>query len=242
MTSIGPHRKLRTADQGCRRQAAHIRSLSAQLQSSRKAYLSTARTPVSRLSSARHLTDAQRDALDAETKAIIRSTLSLIDRLESAEKIRVQTEARLFKKKHSTLRSIWEDEGVREADAAAMNIVTAHREGILWFLKNRLEKASEEQRGRQEIRLNRQIEREKSLLHNVPLRAPKRVTAAVPTSEFGSSQVAVEEEADRQAIQAFSPDQLRIFEKENDGMLKHYEDTLEQVRCVSLRLIEQISS
>jgi len=34
-----------------------------------------------------------------------------------------------------------------------MKMLAAHRESVVWFLKNRLEKASEEQRKRQEIRL-----------------------------------------------------------------------------------------
>ena len=184
-------------------------------------------------SSSCYLTDAQRDALDAETKSIIRSTLSLITRLESAEKIRVQTEARLFKQKHSSLKAIWADESVREAEAAAMNIVTAHREGIVWFLKNRLEQASEEQRERQEIRLNRQIERGKSLLHMVPgMKAGLASGGVAQKAGATVGKIAVEEEEERQAMAALSPDQLRIFEKENDGMMKHYEDTLEQVRYV----------
>jgi len=105
-----------------------------------------------------------------------------------------------------------------------MRMLTAHREGVLWFLKNRLEKASEEQRERQEIRLQRQIERGKSLLH----KAPVSVGVVPPASR--SVVMQVEEEETRKAVEGLSPDQLRIFEKENEGMLKHYEDTLEQVR------------
>jgi syntaxin 18 len=204
-------------------QATHIASLLRHLQTTRQSYLSAARAPVSRLptGTTTYLTDTQRDALDAETKTIIRSTLSLISRLESAEKVRVQTEARIFQKKHSSLKSLWEDEGAREREEAAMKMVTAHRESVIWFLKNRLEKASEEQRDRQEIRLQRQIERGKSLLHKAP--TGMKVT--------DTARAALEEE-ERKEVEALSPDQLRIFEKENEGMLKHYEDTLEQVRYV----------
>ena len=235
-----PRRKLRQLTGNVPRQATHISSLSAQLQSSRKAYLSTARAPVSRLhlaASSPHLTDAQRDALDADTKSIIRSTLSLITRLESAETIRVQAEAQIFKKKHSTLRSIWEDEALRDADAEAIKIVTAHREGIIWYLKNRLEKASEDQRERQEIRLNRQIERGKSLLYKAAPALPNRGMA----SSIATAKVAVDDEDERQSFEALSPDQLRIFEKENDGMLKHYGDALEQVRCVFTNAVLRIA-
>jgi syntaxin 18 len=210
-------------------QAAHTASLRQHLQDTRQSYLSTARPPVSRTSTSTttaYLTDVQRDALDAQTKTIIRSTLSLISRLESAEKVRVQTEARIFHKKHSSLKSLWEDESAREREEAAMKMVAAHRESVIWFLKNRLEKASEEQRDRQEIRLQRQIERGKSLLHKAP---SVKMGAAMVSS------AAQLEEEERKEVEALSPDQLRIFEKENEGMLKHYEDTLEQVRYVSSR-------
>jgi syntaxin 18 len=50
-----------------------------------------------------------------------------------------------------------------------MEMLAAHRESVVWFLKDRLEKTSEEQRERQEIRLQRQIERGKSLLHKAPV-------------------------------------------------------------------------
>jgi len=200
-------------------QATHISSLLSHLQTSRQSYLSTSRSP-----SSNNLTDAQRDALDAETKAIIRSTLALISRLESAEEVRVQTEARLFRQRHLTLKSLFEDESAKEREEAGMRVVTLHREGVVWFLKNRLEKASEEQRERQEIRLQRQIERGKSLLHKTPV----SVGAVPPASR--SVVLQEEEEETRRAVEGLSPDQLRIFEKENEGMLKHYEDTLEQVR------------
>lgn len=136
----------------------------------------------------------------------------------------MQTEARLFRQRHSTLKSLFEDESAKEREETGMRMLTAHREGVLWFLKNRLEKASEEQRERQEIRLQRQIERGKSLLH----KAPVSVGVVPPASR--SVVMQVEEEETRKAVEGLSPDQLRIFEKENEGMLKHYEDTLEQVR------------
>jgi len=134
----------------------------------------------------------------------------------------------VFRKKHSSLKSLWEDENARDTEEAGMKMLMAHRESVIWFLKNRLEKASEEQRERQEIRLQRQIERGKSLLHKAPVGA-RGVTG------FGVGMTATkvaleEEEEERKAVEGLSPDQLRIFEKENEGMLKHYEETLEQVR------------
>lgn len=221
-------------------QATHTASLLAHLQATRKAYLSTARPPVvtaaGRQSSGVYLTDTQRDALDAETKRIIRSTLSLITRLESAEKIRVQTATRVFRKKHSSLlKSLWEDDDDRTNGDVAMKMLAAHREGVIWFLKNRLERASEEQRERQDIRLQRQIERGKSLLYKAPVGGTvpgfSGSNSAVVVAAGATGAMGEEEKEERRAVEGLSPDQLRIFEKENEGMLTHFEDALHQVRC-----------
>ena len=42
----------------------------------------------------------------------------------------------------------------------------------------------------------------------------------------------MEEEDKRQIEQQLTPEQLQLFAKENQDMLKHYEDTLDQVRYV----------
>ena len=103
-----------------------------------------------------YLTDAQRDALGAETKSTVRSTLSLITRLEPAEKICVQAAVRVFRKKHSSLlKSVWAVTTAkvpRQRGEVAIKMLAVHREGMIWFLKNRLERASEEQREEQRER------------------------------------------------------------------------------------------
>ena len=67
-----------------------------------------------------YLTDAQRDAFGAETKSIVRSTLSLITRLEPAEKICVQAAVRVFRKKNSSLlKSVWAGDDDGEGAKAA---------------------------------------------------------------------------------------------------------------------------
>ena len=43
----------------------------------------------------------------------------------------------------------------------------------------------------------------------------------------------MDEEDRRQIEQQLSPEQLQLFARENQDMLKHYEDTLDQVRYVN---------
>ncbi len=49
----------------------------------------------------------------------------------------------------------------------------------------------------------------------------------------GKAAAAMEEEDKRQIEQQLTPEQLQLFAKENQDMLKHYEDTLDQVRYVN---------
>ena len=52
-----------------------------------------------------------------------------------------------------------------------------------------------------------------------------------------------EDESRREIEQRLSPEQLQLFAKENQDMLKQYEDTLDQVRSVlSIRFFLVISS
>ena len=59
----------------------------------------------------------------------------------------------------------------------------------------------------------------------------------------GKSAGTGEDESRREIEQQLSPEQLQLFAKENQDMLKQYEDTLDQVRSVlSIRFFLVISS
>lgn len=59
----------------------------------------------------------------------------------------------------------------------------------------------------------------------------------------GESAGTGEDESRREIEQRLSPEQLQLFAKENQDMLKQYEDTLDQVRSVlSIRFFLVISS
>ncbi|PWW77677.1 hypothetical protein C7212DRAFT_362522 [Tuber magnatum] len=239
---------------------SHISSLTNYLLSIRQAYLSTtsgrpnpsrvtASTPTSLLARRNQpapLTDAQRDAIDAETKGVIQELLTVISRLESTERVRVQTEEALLRKHYSSgLRGIFRDETEeRERGEEKLKTLSVHREGVLWLLKTRLEKASELQRGQQEIRLQRQVERGKSILYKAP-------TGILPSNHTGLStastsksvppvgrSVWLEDEERKNIENILTEEQLQLFEKENGDLMKHYEDTLDQVRSAEKSLTE----
>ena len=102
--------------------------------------------------------------------------------------------------------------------------------------------------GMMQTRLDREIEKSKSMLYKT-----KGTSVVIGGDiDFGStngsgngeawsgggaysssSRAAMADDTDRKKIeQQLSPEQLQLFEQENNDMLKRYEDTLDQVRYV----------
>lgn len=161
---------------------------------------------------------------------MIRELLSIISRLESTEKVRAQTADALLRRRFTTgLRALFRDESVeREYEEGKLLTLKQYREGVLWFLKTKLEKASEVQRGQQEIRLQRQVEKGKSMLNKAP---PQLASSGTSMSESGGGRnVALMEEEKKHIEEQLTTEQLQLFEKENGELMKHYEDALDQVR------------
>lgn len=91
-----------------------------------------------------------------------------------------------------------------------------------------------------EIRLRREMEKNKSILHKVG--APSNLQSAVlGAGASANGKAARSALAAQQDEKASGPDpiqlteeQIQLFEEENRDMLKHYENTLDQVRCVPM--------
>lgn len=138
-----------------------------------------------------------------------------------------------------------------EVEEARQNTIKMHRESVLWYLRRKLEEAGEVQRAMMEVRLEREMERSKSMLYKTrgnmgingssnllggegPAMGGRDRYADGTMGEGGGSKAAKAarmEEADRRAIEAqLSPEQLQLFAQENNEMLKMYEDQLDQIR------------
>ncbi|KAF3923055.1 hypothetical protein ABW20_dc0105047 [Dactylellina cionopaga] len=226
------------------------------LLSIRQAYLSTARAPrhTSSLSqqqqqqqNRRYFTDKERDEIDFEAKTMIQQYMQVISNLEGAEKTRVMLEKKAREKNLSLVKLFRDLRRGDEPDVEVekSNWVALHREGVLWLLKNRLEKLSEIQREQQETRVMRAVEKNKSILENVAfnrsqglemgssaIQASKAAQMQAQAKAYKRSQAAaaLEEEDGKDIEQVLSADQLQIFAKENQDMMKYYEDTLDQIR------------
>lgn len=133
----------------------------------------------------------------------------------------------------------------QRVEEARRETFAVHRDSVLWYLGKRLEGVGEVQRGMMERRLEREVERGRSVLYKVKgnVGAGDGVgmsgggggegmngRAGEGKSAFRGGGEVGEDESRRDIEQQLSPEQLQLFARENQDMLKQYEDTLDQVR------------
>jgi syntaxin 18 len=199
-----------------------------------------------------YFTDAQRDQIDAESKQLLRGLNGAIHNLSDAETLRQNTESTLSRRKfgQNGLGALgrWAAGGIgpekskdEELEEARANGVKAHRESVLWYLRRKLEACGEVQRAMMETRLTREVEKSKSILYKT--RGPNGAIQESTTFPRGSESInprkykdarglQMDDQEEKNIEQLLSPEQLQLFAQENQDMLKHYEDTLDQVRYV----------
>lgn len=213
-----------------------------------------------------YLTDADRNVIDREAKDMLRALNGRIQVLEADEANRQAAAASVINQKHARgLRALtgWAAGGGLGGDAAAAKSpehaaaieaekqTMEHRGGIILYLKHRLQAAVELQRMMMETRLAREMEKNRSVL------AKARGTRDLPPSlakEFGfdhpgqaaattsASSVPLDEEESRQRQQNqdldLTDEQVQMFERDNQDMLKHYNSATEKVKTVEKSLVE----
>ncbi|KAJ9630555.1 hypothetical protein H2203_001078 [Taxawa tesnikishii (nom. ined.)] len=218
---------------------ARIVDLYKYLRAIRPSYLSTAPPPRNRRQSNtqkqgsqeaahRHLTDNERAAIDAEAKTVLRQLHSAVSRLAQTEQIRKETASHIALRKRAktglSALGRWAAGGAvtaksveEEANEAKEQAVSLHRESVIWYLQRQLERAGNLQSGMMEVRISREIEKSKSVLY-------KSRVGNVPY--------------EKEPAELSMPDGMQLFAQENQEMLKHYEDTLDQVRTTEKSLLE----
>lgn len=121
--------------------------------------------------------------------------------------------------------------------------ISTHRDSVLWLLRHHLQECVKTQQDMMEIRLMRDMEKNRSMLakargqgvvsmHN----AASLIEPPGSTSEWrnGSSQALPRDQAPSyDAANDLTPEQIQMFERDNQDMLKLYESTLDQVRYVN---------
>jgi syntaxin 18 len=245
----------------------HIASLQTYLLLIRPAYLSTSlphrrghppaskqRLPNGLPQEPTYLDNPARDAIDTSSKQVLRDLNASVRQLAEAENIRRTSQAKVLENKYSKgVLGRWAagasggDKSPEQAvEEGRRSLFDMHRDSVMWYLGRKLEEVGEVQRAMMERRLERELEKGRSVLYKVrgSAVATENGTAGGMNghaAEGGSRRgykggkgLPMEDESRRQIEQQLSPEQLQLFARENQDMLKQYEDTLDQVRYVYL--------
>lgn len=194
------------------------------------------------------LTDREREDVDANAKQMIRELNASIRAIDDAEQLRRETAAAIVRKTYgSALGALgsWASGGVvtttkKSAEQAAAEGMAQqtemHRDSVLWFLRQRLEKCCRTQQDMMETRLTRELEKSRGFL-------------AAPASDFADFSCAMRSTASKEVEhgssstswsagdathgagnEGLTDDQMQMFEEGNQDMMKHYESTLAKVQ------------
>ncbi|KAJ9148938.1 Snare-complex protein syntaxin-18 N-terminus-domain-containing protein [Pleurostoma richardsiae] len=262
-----------------------ITSLHTQLLSLRQAYLSTAAPRKTHLNTRKaaqpsgpqqhptYLTDRDREEIDAQAKSMLRELNASIRILDHEEAQRKAAAKAAIRQKYGrgigAALGSWAAGGGgvgggKSAEHAAAEDgelqVEAHRESVLWFLRQRLQDAVATQQGMMEARLTREMEKSQSVLAkargtHVPaggmsssftefgegsaVAPPPQVPGGASGFSTGAHGALPEEGAARTGGYGdLTAEQLQMFEKDNQDMLKYYESTLDKVRTAEKSLVE----
>ncbi|KAK3943258.1 hypothetical protein QBC46DRAFT_44008 [Diplogelasinospora grovesii] len=253
--------------------SALIARLHTELRNVRQPYLSTAaprktlhlRAPST--SQSVYLTDRDREEIDANAKMTLRDLNASIRALEDAEQLRQNTETALMQKKYSRglgALGSWAAGGgalglkkssEQVAAEAAARQLGAHRESVIWFLRQRLQETAKTQQRMMEKRLTREMEKNRSVLAkarggDMGMGYGRGGTGDSSTGRSLEGSLAsggpypnlqLEEEERRRPLpddNNLTDEQRQLFEKGNQDMLKHFESTLDKVRTAEKSLVE----
>ncbi|KAF2019298.1 syntaxin [Aaosphaeria arxii CBS 175.79] len=246
---------------------ARIVELHTYLRGIRQSYLSTAHPPrrkqVSRSlngsaaagvdKDTKYLTDAQRQQIDADAKDLLRDINYAVKNLSDAEQVRQETQKRIANKKRAgpgfSFVGRWAAGGAVTAkspeellEEAKAKTLQVHRESIIWYLQRQMEECGRFQSSMMEIRLKREVEKSKSVLYKARGTMPS--SSNFQDLDGGSEKdyrgtTTYQQDTESKAVEAqLDPEQLQLFAQENQDMLKHYEDSLDQVRQTEKSLVE----
>jgi syntaxin 18 len=205
------------------------------------------------------LTDQDREKIDVETRYLLTTISSAVRQLSETAKLSSDLDASLAQQRRSKkglgLLGRWAAGGGVESkspeeleEEAAFETIKMHRDGVIWYLQRRLEIAAEKQRSMTEIRVQREVEKHRSILYKA-----KGLDDGIGVSSGGygsggeswnastSSSVGVDmdrEEYERQQRQAMetmlTPEQVQMFEREQQDMVKQFNENLQKIRLAFL--------
>ncbi|KAI9597485.1 hypothetical protein BDF19DRAFT_435239 [Syncephalis fuscata] len=229
--------------------ADHIESLEQLLITSRRGYLARA-TQLgsgggrSQIGGAMAMTEAERDEIDQQAKGIIRGCADRISRLEQAVKDAAPSMGvTLARQLLSTMGGAVD---ATMTEAAYEQQIRAHRGAVTWWLNKRLVDVSSLQREQQELRLRREIERQRSSLRtqsqwstsNTNNNNNNNNKTTDATTDSASSPSLFEDERMVEKTLDLTPEQQQLLEDENRELAQSLESTLNQVKEAERAILE----
>ncbi|CAK7225149.1 hypothetical protein SBRCBS47491_005793 [Sporothrix bragantina] len=210
------------------------------------------------------LTDAQREDIDANAKRLLRDVNAAIRGLAEAETLHQETQQALIRKKYAgpSFRFVGLSASPKSAEQTAaeeaQTQVAAHHESVLWYLRQGLQACGKAQQTMMEARLARMVVETTaaSQQHALLAGTSSHPGAAASPASFASRRAsggaaaaaAMEEEQQGKSIEGgggsggggseLTAEQIQLFERGNQDMIKHYETTLDKVRAAEQSLIE----
>jgi syntaxin 18 len=243
-----------------------ISSLLTYLRAIRRPYLSYAPPPRRSQQQRRsteqvpdYLDDEQREDIDAQTSQFLREINGNITDLTSAVSIHHDTATKVLEKKYGKPSGLlWRWAGGTDADADAgkseqqlddegrLKTLKSFRDGVLWYLNNRLNRVVITQQEMVGIRLDRERERQKSILYDA---RNKDVRLSIYETDYGDVDLRGHDTFpdngynptldDQQTEgQELSPEQMQLFERENHELFDHLNSQLDKVQQAEKSLIE----
>lgn len=233
----------------------NISSLLSYMRKIRQPYLSTA-PPPRRItsSSSTYLTDRDRENIDSSTGQLLRELNANITNLTQAADLHASTAtARLERKYGKPSGFLWKwaagegnapDAGKSEEqldEEGRAQTSKNFRDGVLWYLTNELSQAATRRQQMVEIRLEREQEKERSVLYKtktakIDLENGRESYGNMDMRASSNYNPALEGETGVEA--QLTPEQLQLFEQENSTLLNHYNDTLKKVTQAEKSLLE----
>ncbi|KAL7651032.1 hypothetical protein ACMYSQ_010782 [Aspergillus niger] len=243
----------------------HITSLLSYLHTIRPSYLSLTTKPTTKQQHQHQqpeiLDDTARDTITTTTSTLLSNLSTSITTLSAAENLRQETVSRSITQRFgkgllakwaggATLSSGNNDnnEGKEEeqvVEEEKEKVLKGVRESVLFYLRIKLGGVVNEQRDMVEKRIERVRERERSVLYKSSGNGGGwgsveggswRGDVAGGGTTTGS--VMMDESEVKEIEKQLTPQQLQLFEEENDSMVKYFEDVVGKVQNAEKSLLE----
>ncbi|KAF8299893.1 hypothetical protein DL93DRAFT_2091093 [Clavulina sp. PMI_390] len=244
----------------------HITTLSDLLSGIRRAYLNVdVQAPKyaqrsfdagasSSWSSAKTMTNEERDQLDLQARVILGQCADRVSKLEQLEKVRSNKVIAETNPLQRFLPSLIP----ATTSTAHSELIAAHRTNITWYLTRRLADVSAFQKDMQEERVKRQLERARTLGGSAFGGLPAPGSSSKPgessmSSSYSSFQFVPppvtstsqqhlleddDSDFDDEADTELTPAQIQQFEEENAAILRQQENLLASVKQAESRLMD----